>query len=97
MRGKRAHPTREGLDLVSVDRAEIYRCWPPVRLQVPILVQPLAVNDYIPSEAEIYMVVLGLKVGILGVCQACAQRTLRCGTRSPSASNIQRGESWSLW
>ena len=40
--GKHVHPTREGLDQESKVRAELYRCWPPARLKVPILdgVQP---------------------------------------------------------
>ena len=66
MRGKQAHPTREGLDQVSADRAELYRCHPQSRLWVPILVQPLAVNDDILEEADIEIAVLGLKGGIAG-------------------------------
>ena len=38
IRGKQSHPTREGLDQDSADRAELYRCWPLARLRVPILV-----------------------------------------------------------
>ena len=53
VRVKQAHPTREGLDEVSADRVEIYKCLPPEVLWVPLLVQPLDVNDSIPSEAEI--------------------------------------------
>ena len=63
MRGKQAPPTREGLDQVSADKAELYRCYPPTRICVPILVHPLVVNDYIPEESEIVIAVLGLKVG----------------------------------
>ena len=48
--GKQAHPTREGLYQMSADRAEIYRCRPPDRIQVPILVHLPAVNDEIPAE-----------------------------------------------
>ena len=51
---------------MSVDRAEIYICYPPERLRVPILVQPLVVNDGIPEEADIDMSVRGLKGGISG-------------------------------
>ena len=53
VRGRQDHPTREGLDQVSVDREELYRCRLPEGLQVPLLVQPLAVNNDIPTEAEI--------------------------------------------
>ena len=49
VRGKQTHPTREGLDQGSADRAELYMCRPPAILQVPILVQPPAVNDDIPE------------------------------------------------
>ena len=48
VRGKHYHPTREILDQVSADRAELYICCPPARLWVPILVQTSAVNNYIP-------------------------------------------------
>ena len=63
MRGKQSHPNREGLDQESAERAELYRLWPPARLQVPILVHSAAVNDEIPEEAEIEMAVRGLKGG----------------------------------
>ena len=51
---------------MSEDRGEIYRCRPPARLWVPILVHPLAVNDDIPEESEIEIAVLGLKGGRAG-------------------------------
>ena len=59
--GKQAHPTRDGLDQVSEDRAKLYGCIPPARLWVPILVHPSVVNDDIPEEADIDIAVLGLK------------------------------------
>ena len=55
MRGKQSHPTREGLDQVSEDRADIYRYRQLARLRVPIQVQPSSVNDDIPAEVEIDM------------------------------------------
>ena len=61
-RCKEARPTREGLDQVSADRAELYRCRPPEGLWVPLLLQPSVVSDDIPSEAEIEMAVKRLKV-----------------------------------
>ena len=67
MRGRQDHPTREGLDQVSADRAELYICRLPEVIQVFLLVQPLAVNDDIPTETEIEMAVLGLKRGRAGV------------------------------
>ena len=45
---------------------ELYRCRPPARLWVPILVHPLEVNDDIPEESEIEIAVLGLKDGRAG-------------------------------
>ena len=53
MRGKQSHPTREGLDQVPEDRADIYIFQAPELLRVSLLVQPEAVNDDIPAEAEI--------------------------------------------
>ena len=61
--GKHAHPTREGLNQESVFRAELYKCRIPARLKVPILVQPAAVNDDVPTVAEVKMLVRGLKGG----------------------------------
>ena len=61
MRGNQAHLTREGLDQVSADTSDIYRCWPPEGLQVPLLVQPTDVKYVIPAKAEIEMAVRGLK------------------------------------
>ena len=47
-------------------RLELYRCWPPARIKVPILVQPAAVNNGAPTEAEVKMAVWGLKRGRKG-------------------------------
>ena len=66
MRGKHSHPTREGQEPVSEDRVELYRCRPPERLRVPILVQLSAVNNDIIAEAEIDMTLQGLKGGRAG-------------------------------
>ena len=44
------HPTRESLDQESEVIAELYRCRPPARLKVPILVQPMEVNAEVPTE-----------------------------------------------
>ena len=49
-RGEQVHPTMEGLDRESTVRAELYRCRPPARLKVPILVQPMEVNAEVPTE-----------------------------------------------
>ena len=66
MKVKQFHPIREGLEQVSEDRVELYRCCLPARLWVPILVQPPAINDYIPEKAEIDIAVLWLKCGRAG-------------------------------
>ena len=47
-------------------REEIYRCPPPARLKVPILVQPVKVNDELPTEVEFELAVRALKVGRAG-------------------------------
>ena len=67
VRGKQTHPNREGLDQVSEDMADLYRCRLPEGLQVLLLVQPEVVNDNIPEEAEIKMAVGGLKSRRAGV------------------------------
>ena len=36
--GKKAQPIREGLDQDSEVREELYRCQPPARIKVPVLV-----------------------------------------------------------
>ena len=64
--GKQAHPTREVLYQESAVRAELYICQPPAKLKVPILVQPLAVNDDVPTEEEVEMAVQWLKGGRVG-------------------------------
>ena len=56
----------EVLDQESEDRAELYRCRPLVRIKVPILVQPVAVNNDIPAEEEIELAVWGMKCGRAG-------------------------------
>ena len=66
VRGRQAHPTKEGMDQVSEYRAEIYICWPPEGLQNPLLVHQEAVNNDILAEAENEMAVRGLKEGRSG-------------------------------
>ena len=53
VRGRQAHPTREGLYQVSADRADLYICWTPEGLRAPLLVHPEDINYDIPSEADI--------------------------------------------
>ena len=60
---KGSHPFREGLDQVTTERVEIYRCRLPEGLWVILLVQLEEVDDGIPSEAEIELAVRGLKRG----------------------------------
>ena len=62
-RGNQAHPTREGLDRDLTVRAELYRCRPPARLKVPILVQSTVVSNEVPTESEVYMAVRGVRTG----------------------------------
>ena len=51
---------------MSEDRADIYICHTLEVLQLPLLMQSSAVNNYIPEESEIEMAVQGLKGGIAG-------------------------------
>ena len=66
-RGKQAHPSREGLDRESEDRAELYRCRPLERIKVYILVKPVEVNDGVTTEAEFDLAVQGLRARRVGV------------------------------
>ena len=61
MWGEHAHSTRKGLDQELAIRAELYRCRPPEKLKVPILVQTAVVNDKVPIEVEVGLVVLSQK------------------------------------
>ena len=65
-REKHACPTREDLDQESVVTAELYRCRPSARLNIPILVQPTEVNNEVPSEAEFDLAVWRLIAGRAG-------------------------------
>ena len=75
--GKQAHPTREVLDQESTNRAELYICRLPVRLRVPILVHPEAVNDDITEESEIEIAVRGMKVGRSGAPPGMREEDLK--------------------
>ena len=73
VRGAHAPPTKEALDDLKEERAELYRCRPPEGLRVPIRVQQSYIKDCIPTEAEVAASVRGLKVvragGVaLGMC-----------------------------
>ena len=57
---------REGLYWITTERAELYMCSPPERLQIPILVTPAAVHGRSPLESEIDQAVRDLKRGIAG-------------------------------
>ena len=47
-------------------RSELYRCRPPARLKVLILVQTEVVKNDVPMEADIKLAVQGLKGGRAG-------------------------------
>ena len=51
VRVRQSHLTRVGLDQVSEYWAELYRCLPSQGLWVPLLVQPVAVNNDLQEEA----------------------------------------------
>ena len=65
-RGEKAHPDREGVNRESKVRAELYRCRPPARLKVPILVQSTEVSNELPTEAKVNMEVRGIRTGRSG-------------------------------
>ena len=96
MRGRQDHPTREGLVQVSIDRAEIYRCRPPEELRVPLLVQPAAVNDDTPAEADIYMAVRRLKIGKEGGASGTRAENLKEWLREAKREKDPERRSWEL-
>ena len=96
MRGEQAHPTRDGLDQVSADREELYRCQPPAILRFPILVQLSAVNDDIPEEAEIEMAVRGLKGGREGVLLGIRAEDLKRWRQEAKRENYSKGRRWGV-
>ena len=96
VRGRQAHPTREGLVQVSADRAEIYIYWTSEGLRVPLLVQPAAVNDDIPAEAEIEMLMQGLKSGRAGVPSGMCTDDLKGWLREAKCKKDPERRSWEL-
>ena len=59
--GRQAPPYMKGLDQVTMERAELYRCRLLEGLCLPLLVGPAEVDDGITSEAEIDSEMRGLK------------------------------------
>ena len=60
---RQAPPSREGLDRITTESVEIYRCRPPEGLWVPILVILAAVDNVILLGAYIEQALRDLKGG----------------------------------
>ena len=63
MSGQKTPSTKEALDEVSKERAELYMWRPPEGLRVPLLVRESDIEDGISTEAEVAAAVRGLKGG----------------------------------
>ena len=64
--GFQAQPSREHMDSIATERADLYRCSPHEGLWVPILVTLAAVEDNILGEEEVAQAVRSLKRGRSG-------------------------------
>ena len=95
-RGKQVQLTREGLERESMVRDELYRCRPPERLKVPILVQPTEVNDEVPKEAEVDMKVQGMRVGRAGYPSGMRVDYLKGWRKEAKLEKEQIGRRWYL-
>ena len=49
--GRQAPPSRENLDRITTERAEIYRYRPPEGIRLPIVVTPTEVENGVLEEA----------------------------------------------
>ena len=84
----------EGLDQVSEDRRELYICSTPAGLWIPILVQPSAVNDDIPQEADIDIEVLGLKGVRAGGLSGMRVKDLKERQQDTKCEKDPEGRKW---
>ena len=64
--GGQSPPSREHLDRIAAERAELYRCRIPEGIWVPILLTPAAVEYGILGGEEVSQVVQNLKRGRYG-------------------------------
>ena len=51
--GGQAPPSREHLDQIATERADLYRCRPPEGIRVPIMVTLVAVDNRVMEEGDI--------------------------------------------
>ena len=71
--------TREALEKVTTERADIYICRPLEGMRVPLMVQSAEVDDGIPLELEIELAVRSLKGGRAGgLLIMCAEDMKGC-------------------
>ena len=94
--GKQYHHTREGLKQELAVRAEIYRCRPPASLNVPTLVHPAVVNDNVPTEAKVELLVQGLKVGRAGGPLGMRSEVLKWWRKEDKREKDLYGRRWEL-
>ena len=85
-----------GLYQESVVRAELYRCRPPARLKVPILVQPAAVSDDVPTELEVDLAVRGMKYGRSGGPSGMRSGDLKVWRKGENRDKEPEGRRWEL-
>ena len=96
MRDKQAHTIREGLDQELADREKLYRFRPPERLKVPILVHPAAVDDDVPTDAEVYLAVQGVKWGRSGCPSGMIAEDLKGWSKEAKREKEPEGRRWDL-
>ena len=94
MQGNQVHPTREGLDQESAVRVELYICRTLKRLKVPILVQMAAVNDEVPTEAEVDLSVRELKGGRAGGPSGIRTEDLKGWRKEAKQERKPEGRMW---
>ena len=71
--------TREALEKVTTERADIYICRPLEGMRVPLMVQSAEVDDGIPLEVDIELAVQVLKRGRTGgILSMCAEDLKGC-------------------
>ena len=77
-------------------RAELCRFRPLARLKVLILVQTMEVSNELPTEAEVYMEVRGLRTGIEGGLSRMIAEDLKGRQKETKRKKYQVGRRWEL-
>ena len=95
--GGQSPPSREHLNRIAMERADIYRCIPPEGLRVSIIMMPAAVDDGLLEEANIDQSVRGLKGGRAGSLSGIQAYDLKRWLRETSLEkNPVRRQWWLL-